>query len=218
MAELLAIGVTDEPAPTGPSPDLSVPETSAPGLASRLIEEGVASEAVVLSTDRMTELYLVADDGLTAEAAALTELASCCGVCTSLLAGSAYALEEEYVASHLFRIAAGVGGPPPYDVPMKGRVERAHRVARDAGSAGPLLDRLFSDATQVAADAPSGASACGSPTAVDELEVRRWERRVADEVERFSSWRVETLDGELATGSGEAGASVLRFPHPGDAA
>ncbi|MFM8888766.1 MAG: hypothetical protein ACKOGM_02080, partial [Solirubrobacterales bacterium] len=104
MAELLAIGVTDEPAPTGPSPDLSVPETSAPGLASRLIEEGVASEAVVLSTDRMTELYLVADDGLTAEAAALTELASCCGVCTSLLAGSAYALEEEYVASHLFRI------------------------------------------------------------------------------------------------------------------
>ena len=64
MAELLAIGVTDEPAPTGPSPDLSVPETSAPGLASRMIEEGVASEAVVLSTDRMTELYLVADNGV----------------------------------------------------------------------------------------------------------------------------------------------------------
>ncbi|MFM8791799.1 MAG: hypothetical protein ACKOFX_04850, partial [Solirubrobacterales bacterium] len=73
-------------------------------------------------------------------------------------------------------------------------------------------------ATQVAADAPSGASASGPPTSVDELEVRRWERRVADEVERFSSWRVETLDGELATGSGEAGASVLRFPRPGDAA
>ena len=118
-------------------------------------------------------------------------------------------------------LSAGVGGPPPYDVPMKGRVERAHRVARDAGSAGPLLDRLFTDASEVAAGAPSGASASGTPTAVDELEVRRWERRVADEVERFSSWRAETLDGELASGSddsGQYGASVLRFPRPGDAA
>ena len=220
LAELLALGVSGDP--SSGSSGFSVPETSAPGLTGTLIEDGVATEAVVLSAGHLTELYLVAEDALTAEASALAELALWTGLNPALLAESAYALEENSAASHLFRIAAGFGCPAPGVAPAREPIERAHRIARDAGSAGPVLDRLFTDASEVAASAPSGATAAGMPAAVDELEVRRWERRVSEEVERFVSWRTESRDGELTVGESDydraSGASVLRFPRPGDAA
>ena len=221
MAELLTLGFSGDPARTCPVSGAPVPETSAPGLASRLVEDGVASEAVVLSAGHLTELYLVAEDVLTAEASALAELAAWTGLDPSLLADSAYALEDDSAVTHLFRIAAGLGCPAPGAPPARGPIETAHRIARDAGSAGPVLDHLFLEASEVAARVPEGARATGCPGPDDELEVRRWERRVAEEVERFTSWRAETLDGELAPPEGRdetARASVLRFPHPGDAA
>ena len=221
MAELLTLGISGDPATAGSLVDFSIPETSAPGLAGTLIEDGTATEAVVFSTGSLTELYLVAEDGLTAEASALVELSTWGGVSPSLLAGAAYALEEDSVASHLFRIAVGVASSLPCPSPALEPIERAHRIARDAGSAGPVLDRLFTEASEVAALAPSSASAPGIPGPVDELEVKRWERRVAEEVERFTSWRVETLDGELlASPERDAvpGAPVIRLPRPGDAA
>ena len=217
LAELLAFGVSGDSAPAELLGDLAIPETSAPGLAGTLIEDGSVNEAVVLSTGVMTELYLVADDGLTAEASALTELSAWTGVDPALLAGAAYALEEESAASHLFRIAAGVGPACPSRGPMVERVERAHRLARDAGSAGPVLDRLFTDATGCACQ--KVGEEARAP--VDELELKRWERTVAEEVERFYSWRWATLDGELGeTGGADepAGAAVIRFPRPGDPA
>lgn len=221
MAELLTLGVSADPAPPCPAAQVSIPDTSAPGLVGRLIEDGMVTEAVVFSAGHLTELYLVAEDALAAEASALAELASWTGLDPSLVAGSAYALEDDSAASHLFRIAAGVGCPVPGAPPVREPIERAHRIARDAGSVGPVLDRLFGEASEMAARVPSGAKATDRPGPVDELEVRRWERRVAEEVERFAAWRSQTLDGEL---SGEAdpdrarGATVSRLPRPNDAA
>ena len=221
MAELLTLGISGDPSRTCPASRVTVPETSAPGLAASLIEDGIATEAVVLSAGHVTELYLVAEDPLVAEASALAELAAWTGLSPELVADSAYALEEESAATHLFRIAAGVGCPAPGVPPAREPIEKAHRIARDAGSSGPVLDRLFGEASEVAARAPSGATADGAPGSVDELEVRRWERRVAEEVERFAAWRSQTLDGEL---SGEVdpdrgqGATVSRLPRPNDAA
>jgi len=221
LAELLTLGISGDPKRTCPVSGVTVPETSAPGLAARLIEDGIATEAVVLSAGHVTELYLVAEDPLVAEASALDELANWTGLSPELVAGSAYALEEESAATHLFRIAAGVGCPAPGVPPAREPIETAHRIARDAGSSGPVLDRLFGEASEVAARAPSGATADGTPGSVDELEVRRWERRVADEVERFSVWRSETRDGELPTQPDRdegSDASVVRLPRPNDAA
>lgn len=221
MAELLTLGFSGDPARTCPASGVPVPETSAPGLASRLVEDGVASEAVVFSAGHLTELYLIAEDVLAAEASALAELSAWTGLDPSLLADSVYALEDDSAVAHLFRIAAGVGCPAPGVPPARGPIETAHRIARDAGSAGPVLDQLFLEASEVAARAPEGATATECPGPDDEFEVRRWERRVADEVERFSAWRSETLDGELSGSGGSdepAEAPVFRFPHPGDAA
>lgn len=221
MAELLTLGFSGDPTRACPATGVPVPETSAPGLASRLVEDGVASEAVVLSAGHLTELYLVADDVVTAEALALDELSAWTGLAPALLAESAYALEDDSAVAHLFRIAAGVGCPASGVPPAREPIETAHRIACDAGSAGPVLDHLFFEASEVAARVPEGVRATDHPGPDDELEIRRWERRVAEEVERFSSWRAETLDGELpATGRPDEPArdSVLRFPRPGDAA
>lgn len=221
MAELLTLGFSGDPARTCPMTSVPVPETSAPGLASRLVEEGIASEAVVLSAGHLTELYLVADDVFTAEALALAELATWTGLDPASLADSAYALEDDSAVDHLLRIAAGVGCPAPGIPPAREPIETAHRIARDAGSAGPVLDRLFCDAMELAAGLPAGNEGADCPGAPDELEVRRCERRVACGVERFAAWRSETLDGDIAdrpTGGGESDAQVVRLPRPGDAA
>ena len=120
MAELLTLGFSGDPTRTCPVSGAPIPETSAPGLASRLVEDGAASEAVVLSAGHLTELYLVADDVLTAEALALAELAAWTGLDPSLLADSVYALEDESAVTHLFRIAAGLGCPAPGAPPAPG--------------------------------------------------------------------------------------------------
>ena len=84
-----------------------------------------------LSTCNRTELYIETDDAEAAERAAVEAL--------SELEPALYRLRDHAAALHLFRVAAGLDSLVPGEGEILGQVRTAH----DAGTAGPLLDRVF---------------------------------------------------------------------------
>jgi glutamyl-tRNA reductase len=106
----------------------------------RELAERVGGEAVVLSTCNRTELYVAREDD--AEELAVETLAQLAGDRAPDLAASLYRLRDEAAALHLFRVAAGLDSLVPGEGEILGQV----RTAFEAGSAGPILDRLFRQA------------------------------------------------------------------------
>jgi len=87
--------------------------------------------AVCLSTCNRTELYVEADDADEAERLAVDVLDE--------LEPALYRLRDHAAALHLFRVAAGLDSLVPGEGEILGQVRAAH----DAGTPGPLLDRVF---------------------------------------------------------------------------
>jgi len=86
---------------------------------------------VCLSTCNRTELYLEAEDAEDAESRAAAVLAE--------LEQALYRLRDQAAALHLFRVAAGLDSLVPGEGEILGQVRAAH----EAGTPGPLLDRVF---------------------------------------------------------------------------
>ena len=113
-----------------------VPLPQAGELAASLATEG---EAVCLSTCNRTELYLVGEG---AEERALAVLESISGLAGEQLRAVVYRLADEAAALHLLRVAAGLDSLVPGEGEILGQV----RQAFEAGTTGPVLDRLFRQA------------------------------------------------------------------------
>jgi glutamyl-tRNA reductase len=110
---------------------------------------GDGSEAAVLSTCNRTEAYLAAPDAETAEERIHAELAGLSGLSGTELAPALYTLTDQAAALHLFRVAAGLDSMVPGEAQILGQVREAYGAAREAGTAGPVLHRLFRQALRV---------------------------------------------------------------------
>jgi glutamyl-tRNA reductase len=119
---------------------------------------GAAGEAVCLSTCNRTELYVAHDEGVAAEVAATSVLLER----EPDLANALYRLNDEAAALHLFRVAAGLDSLVPGEGEILGQV----RAAFEAGSTGPILDRLFRQALYAGKKARSQTAIGESPASV----------------------------------------------------
>jgi glutamyl-tRNA reductase len=133
-----------------------VPLPQAGELAASLATEG---EAVCLSTCNRTELYLVGED---AEERALAVLESISGLAGEQLGAVVYRLADEAVALHLLRVAAGLDSLVPGEGEILGQV----RAAFEAGTTGPVLDRLFRQALHAGKKVRAETAIAESPASV----------------------------------------------------
>ncbi|HEX2045281.1 MAG TPA: glutamyl-tRNA reductase, partial [Gaiellaceae bacterium] len=117
------------------------------GALERLSGDG--SEAAVLSTCNRTEVYLAAPDVETAEERVHSELAALSGLSRTELAPALYTLVDGAAALHLFRVAAGLDSLVPGEAQILGQVREAYGAARESGTAGRVLHRLFRQALRV---------------------------------------------------------------------
>lgn len=105
-------------------------------------------ELVTLATCNRSELYLVGDrDSVTR--AAVEALAQLGGVdaddeLTTLLEVRV----DMDAVEHLLRTAGGIESVVTGEAQIQGQLRLAHEAARDAGSCGPVLDRLFRQAVE----------------------------------------------------------------------
>jgi glutamyl-tRNA reductase len=133
---LTLVGLSHRGTPIAVRERAFVPLPEAAKLARALAGDG---EAVCLSTCNRTELYLV---GSEAERRGLEALAELSALTEEDLRSVVYRLSDEGAALHLFRVAAGLDSMVPGEGEILGQV----RSAFEAGTTGPVLDRLFRQA------------------------------------------------------------------------
>jgi glutamyl-tRNA reductase len=104
---------------------------------------GSAGEIAVLSTCNRAELYLACDEVAPARTELVSFVSSFHDVDPALIQPHVYDVTDLDAARHLFRVAAGLESLVVGEPQILGQVKDAHHAARQAETAGPLLNRLF---------------------------------------------------------------------------
>jgi glutamyl-tRNA reductase len=130
-----------------------------------LRQENGVQEAVILSTCNRTEVYWAGS----ATGSALSQWLERHHGNNLDLASSLYVHQAERAVEHAFSVASGLDSMVLGEAQILGQLKDAYRLAQDAGSTGPSLNRLFQAAfsaakrvrseTQIGANAVSVASA-----------------------------------------------------------
>src|SRR5215467_6904816 len=167
------------------------------------------AEAVTLATCNRVELYAVARDIVTTE-----QVAHCLARRKAPPGedGSGfYRYEGEECVRHLFRVVCGLDSIVIGETEILGQVKKAYALARDSGSAGPLLHRLFQRAFHVAKQVRSRTQitrgSVSVASVVVDLAVKIFPRSGA--AESAPSWRGRN---GRTHGAGVARARGERYP------
>jgi glutamyl-tRNA reductase len=146
MGELLALGASHKTAPLALREKLALPTGRAARVLAELTEDESVHEAVALFTCNRTELYLVTQDPVEAENAALGILSRQAELRPSELLSSLYSLRGRETVEHLFAVTAGLDSMIVGEAEIQGQVKRAYEMALAEGVSGPISNRLFRDA------------------------------------------------------------------------
>jgi glutamyl-tRNA reductase len=120
---------------------------AAPSSPSAALQQPIGcAEALFLSTCNRVELYAASADYIPTQTIA------------SFLAAQSHAdeadffyrYEERECVQHLFRVAAGLDSMVVGETEILGQAKKAYAAARESGTAGPYLHRLFQRAFRVA--------------------------------------------------------------------
>jgi glutamyl-tRNA reductase len=198
--ELLALGVSHKTAPLELRERLALTEGHAVGVLSELTAGEMVGEAAALSTCNRTELYLVVDDPVEAESAALGVLAREADTRPTELVGHLYSLNAAEAVSHLFRVTAGLDSMILGEAEIQGQVKRAYELALVEGATGPILNRLFRGALAAGGRARAETGISQKGLSISSVAVELAQRSLGDLAER----RV------LVIGAGETAELVAR--------
>jgi glutamyl-tRNA reductase len=105
-------------------------------------------EALLLTTCNRVEIYASADQPVATDEVIRVLRPS--GADDSENGQAFYRYEGEACATHLFRVVAGLDSMVIGETEILGQVKKAYEGARESGSAGPLIHRLFQRAFRVA--------------------------------------------------------------------
>jgi glutamyl-tRNA reductase len=134
-------------------------------------ESGVA-EVVILSTCNRTELYWAGS----ASGPDLTQWLERHHGASLDLASNVYVHQERHAVAHAFSVASGLDSMVLGEAQILGQLKEAYRVAQEAGSTGPALNKLFqaafSTAKRVRTETRIGANAVSLASATVSLARR----------------------------------------------
>jgi glutamyl-tRNA reductase len=147
-AELITLGISHKTAPVQLRERLALTQADVPGFLREVVDHPEVHEAVVISTCNRTELTLVVGDAVAGETAALGILAQRAHVRPTELAGKIYSPRNCDAARQLFRVSSGLESMIVGEAEIQGQVKRAYEIALEAGTTGPMTNRLFTAALQ----------------------------------------------------------------------
>ena len=144
--ELLVLGISHKTAPVELRERLALTEGETAKVVQELAAAAEVHEAVAISTCNRTEIYLVVGDPVEAESELLGTLARRAGIRPTELAGLIYSPRNCDAARQLYRVTSGLESMIVGEAEVQGQVKRAYEAALEAGTTGPLTNRLFSAA------------------------------------------------------------------------
>jgi glutamyl-tRNA reductase len=148
MSELLALGISHNTAPVALRERLALTDKAGRRFLQDLVARDEIDEAVAISTCNRTEIYLVTPDPVRAEAELLGRLASRGEIRPTELASVVYSPRNCDAARQLYRVTAGLDSMIVGEAEVQGQVKRAYEAALEAGTTGPMTNRLFGAALQ----------------------------------------------------------------------
>jgi len=158
---------------------LAFPPCAGRSFLRRLKDEGVVSEAVLLSTCNRTEVYsVVEEEG--ARARVLDLLAEDRGVERASLEQDTYWLTDAEAVRHLYRVASSLDSMVVGEGQILGQVREAYRAATEEHCAGQILNRLFHTSLRVGKKIRSETGIGDSPLSVPRVAVKLAEEVFGD--------------------------------------
>jgi glutamyl-tRNA reductase len=145
--ELLCLGISHKTAPVAVRERLALTVKEQQQLCAELVATDAIREAVAICTCNRTEIYLVGDP-VGAETELLGRLAAHADTRPTELAEAMYAPRNCDAARQLFRVVSGLESMIVGEAEIQGQAKRAYEAALEAGSTGPLTNRLFTAALQ----------------------------------------------------------------------
>jgi glutamyl-tRNA reductase len=164
-------GISHRSAPVEVRERVAFPPCAGRPFVRRLLDEGVASEAVLLSTCNRTEVYVVAE-GAEARGRILDLLAEDRGVDRPSLEGDTYWLTDDEAVHHLFRVSSSLDSMVVGEAQILGQVREAYRSATEERCTGPVLNRLFHTSLRVGKDVRTKTGVGDSSLSVPRVAVK----------------------------------------------
>ena len=190
------LGINHKTAPVALREKIAFSEERLVAALRTLRQESGVAEVVILSTCNRTELYWAGS----ASGAELSQWLERHHGDNLDLASSLYVHQESRAVEHAFSVAAGLDSMVLGEAQILGQLKDAYRVAHQAGSTGPALNKLFqaafSAAKRVRSETRIGANAVSLASATVSLA-----RKV------YSDLSTQTA---LMVGAGEMNALVAR--------
>lgn len=146
---LVTIGLSHHTAPIELREKMAPQAGEIPVLLTRLREDRVGQEAVLLSTCNRVELYTVLPDGRSADDLARWLLGQG-GITHRSASQHLYQYSEQDALRHIFRVISSLDSMIVGEPQIVAQLKEAFRIAVDAGSAGPILHRVMDSALHVA--------------------------------------------------------------------
>jgi len=148
--KLLALGVDYRTAPAAVREALAFDGEKAPGGLDALRAAFPGNEFVILSTCNRVELYAAGEPARLPGADAFTGfLAGFHGVAADAFAGHLVTYHDEGAIGHLFRVSASLESLVLGEGQILGQVREAFRAAKERGTTGPILHKVFENALRV---------------------------------------------------------------------
>ena len=145
----------------------------------RLKDDGVVSEAVLLSTCNRTEVYAVVEDE-GARGRMLDLLAEDRGVERASLEQDTYWFTDAQAVRHLYRVASSLDSMVVGEGQILGQVREAYRAATEEHCAGQILNRLFHTSLRVGKKVRSETGIGDSSLSVPRVAVKLAEEVFGD--------------------------------------
>jgi glutamyl-tRNA reductase len=168
------LGINHRTAPVALREKVAFSEERLPAALRALRQEGGVAEAVIVSTCNRTEVYWAGS----ASGAELTRWLERHHGNSVELAASLYVHLERQAVEHAFSVASGLDSMVLGEAQILGQLKQAYRIAQEAGSTGPSLNKLFqaafSAAKRVRSETRIGANAVSLASATVSLARRMY--------------------------------------------
>ncbi len=172
-------GMSHRSAPVEVRERVAFPPCAGRSFLRRLKDEGVVSEAVLLSTCNRTEIYAVVEDE-GARGRVLDLLAEDRGVERRPLEQDTYWLTDAEAVRHLYRVASSLDSMVVGEGQILGQVRDAYRTATEEHCAGQILNRLFHTSLRVGKKVRSETGIGDSSLSVPRVAVKLAEEVFGD--------------------------------------
>lgn len=141
--EIALIGINYKNAPVEVREKLAFENSKLDHALKQFSQNGIAKEAVILSTCNRVELYTAALDSSVNIDKAKETLASYHGLARSQFEDLLYIYKGNEAVEHIFKVASSLDSMVLGEAQILNQVKEAYQIAKDLGATGKMLNLLF---------------------------------------------------------------------------